>query len=203
MRIGILVMTLLALTLAISAQADVDFDYVWKSPEAEATSFSGKKVAVILVSKNRAARSAAEEALAKELTRRGVEGIAAHTLVTESEFKDKEVAKNRFKEQGVAGVLIIRSTPKGGQPVDPDMWKDPIYKDIWGFTSRSWQETYNSTPPEDVKFRVEISVHDLQQDHLIWMGTTDLKAVELPEFINGIVDEIAQEMAKAGLLANR
>jgi hypothetical protein len=194
---------LIFLLLAGMALADVDFDYVWIAPDAEAVTFNGKKVAVILVSKNRAPRSAAEEALAKELTKRGAEGIAGHTLVTESELKDPELAKTRFKEQEVAGVLIIRGTPKGGEPVDPNMWKDPMYKDIWGFTSKSWQQEVSSTDPDDVEFRVEISLHALEQNRLIWIGTTDMEATELSEFIHGVVDEVADELSKARLLLPR
>ena len=202
MRLAKTVLVLL-FGLSVIAEADVDFSYTWKSPEAEPVTFADKKVAVILVSKNRAPRRAAEEALAKEITKRGAEGIAANTLVTESELKDEELAKARFKEQGVAGVVVIRGTPKGGQAVDPDMWKDPIYKDIWGFTRSSWNEEENSKPPKDVKFRVEIAVYALEQDRLIWMGTTEMKSTKLGEFIQDIVDEIAEEMLKAGLLIEK
>src|SRR6202008_4935044 len=108
--------------------------------------------------------------------------------------------KEKFKEAGVAGAMVIRATPKGGEPVDPDMWKDPMYKDVWGFTSRSW----NETPPEikkDVKFRVEIAIYSVERDQLIWLGTTEMKSSNLVQFTEGVIDEIAEEMQKEGLLA--
>lgn len=194
---------LLLLAVSLVVEADVDFTYTWKSPEAQPVTFADKKVAVILVSKNRAPRRAAEEALAKEITERGAIGIAGNSLVTESELKDKGLAQARFKEQGVAGAVVIRGTPKGGEPIDPDMWKDPIYKDIWGFTSSSWKQAETDTEPKKVKFRVEVAVYALEQDRLIWMGTTEMKSTELGGFIQEIVDEIADEMLKAGLLTQR
>ena len=190
----------LTLAFTIFAHADVDFDYTWKSPEAEPVSFAGKKVAVILISTNRAPRVAAEEALAKEITKRGAEGVPANAIVTESEIKDPETAKVRFREQGVAGVVVIRGTPKGGEPVDSDFWKDPIYKDVWGFTSSSWKQAEGSEKKKDVKFRVEVHVYAIEQDRMIWMGTMDMKSSELPEFVSTIVDEIAEEMRKVNLL---
>jgi hypothetical protein len=194
--------SMLILLLATFIQADTNFDYVWKSPEAEPVSFAGKKVAVILVSKNRAARMAAEEALAKEITKRGAQGIAAHTLVTETELKEREPAKARFKEEGVAGAVVIRGTPKGEKEIDPDMWKNPIYKDIWGFTSSSWNQV-DENDDANVKFHVEVAVYSLDQDRVIWIGNTQLKAQKLPEFVQSYVDEIAEEMLKAGLLIPR
>jgi hypothetical protein len=187
---------------SIFAEADVKFTYTWKSPEATPVSFAGKKVAVVLVSKNRAPRRAAEEALAKEITKRGAQGIAASELVTESDLKDPALAESRFKEQEIAGVMVIRGTPKGDVKYDPDMWKNPIYKDVWGFTSSSWKSE-EAQKQKDIKFVVEIAVYDLAQDELIWMGTTDMKSSELVAFVQNVVDEIAEEMRKAGLLIKK
>jgi hypothetical protein len=190
---------ILILGFAVMVDARIKFDYTWKSPEAQPVIFAGKKVAVLLMSNNRAPRRAAEESLAKEITERGAEGIAASELITESELKIQEIAKVRFKEQNVAGVLAIRGTPRGDEPYDPEMWKNPMYKDVWGFTSRSW----NDQPPKDIRFLVEIGIYSLEQDQLIWLGTTQMKSSNLSEFIQGVVDEIAEEMLKAGLLARK
>jgi hypothetical protein len=67
-------------------------------------------------------------------------------------------------------------------------------------TGSSWsQEEGSKNAPKDVKFRVEIAVYALEQDRLIWIGTTEMKSSELVEFVQGVVDEIAEEMLKAGL----
>jgi len=187
---------------ALSFAADIKFDYTWKSPEAQPVAFAGKKVAVVVISTDRAGRRAVEDKMAKEITRRGVEGLAASEIISEMDLKIPEVAKEKFKEAGVAGAMVIRATPKGGEPVDPNMWKDPMYKDVWGFTSKSWSET-SSQSKKDVKFRVEIAIYSLEQDQLIWIGTTEMKSSKLVEFMQGVIDEIAEEMQKEGLLANR
>jgi|GEM_PF-4154039 len=184
--------------ISVFAEAGIKFTYTWKNPEAESLSFAGKKVAVVVLSTNRAGRRAAEEALAREITKRGAEGIAASAIVTESEIKDRELAKTKFREQSIAGALVVRATPEGGGTVDPDMWKNPIYKDVWGFTSRSWSQ--EDAKPENVRFTVEMTVYSFEQDRTVWIGTTEMKSTKLSEFISGVVDEIAEEMAKVDLL---
>jgi hypothetical protein len=191
----------LIVLLPLFAQAGVKFTYTWKSPTAQPVIFAGKKVAVLLMSKNRAPRRAAEAALAKEITKRGAEGIAASELITDTEMNDQEIMKTRFKEQNVAGVLAIRGTPKGDESYDPDMWKNPMYKDVWGFTSRSWSQ--DGTEPKQVRFIVEMAVYSLEQNQLIWLGTTEMKSKKLSEFIQTVVDEIAEEMQKEDLLAKK
>src|SRR5262249_15717155 len=105
-------------------------------------------------------------------------------------------------EQNVAGVLVIKGTPKGDEPYDPDMWKNPIYKDVWGFTAKSWSEEANSQP-KDVQFIVQLAVYSTEQNQPICLGTTEVKSSKLSEFIQSIVDEIAEEMQKEGLLAKK
>jgi hypothetical protein len=202
-RTGNFLIFFLLFTGLALAIVDIKFVYTWKSPEAEPVIFAGKKVAVVVVSKDRAGRRAAEESMAKEITKRGAVGIASSSIVDESDLKNPEIAKQKFKEQGVAGVMVIRATPETGQPVDPNLWRNPIYKDIWGFTSRSWNQEASAQPKKDVKFRVEISIYSVEQDNLIWIGTTEMKSSKLVEFIQGVVDKIAEEMQKAGLLIRK
>lgn len=201
MRAATKFLFLILIAVSIIVEADVKFTYTWKSPEAQPVIFAGKKVAVVLVTSDRAGRRAAEESLARELRERGVVGVASSSILTESEIKDPNLTKTRFKEEGVAGAMVIRATPMGGGTVDPDMWKDPIYKDVWGFTSKSWKlEESTGMPKEDVRFTVEVSVYSTEQEQMIWLGKTEMKSSKLSEFIQTIVDEIAEEMVKAGLL---
>jgi hypothetical protein len=198
--------TFLFLSLALATvvlAVDIKFTYTWKSPDAQPVIFAGKKVAVVLVSQDRAGRRAVEDAMAKEITKRGAEGVASSEIISETDIKNPDAAKAKFQEAGIAGVMVIRATPQTGDPVDPNMWRDPIYKDVWGFTSRSWKQEESSAQKKDVKFRVEISIYSVEQNQLIWIGTTEMKSSKLVEFIQGVIDEIAEEMQKADLLANK
>jgi hypothetical protein len=75
-----------------------------------------------------------------------------------------------------------------------------MFKDVWGFTAKSWSEEANSQP-KNIRFIVQLAVYSLEQDQLIWLGTTEMKSSKLSEFIQTVVDEIAEEMQKEGLLA--
>jgi len=192
---------ILSLLLCANATAGIKFDLARKSPDAQPVAFAGKKVAVLIMSPNRAARRAAEEFLAKEITVRGAEGVAAHILIPESDLQDKEKAKSLLQEAGVVGAVVIRPLAKGGVSIGPDMWKDPQYESLWGFYGESWRGAEDSAKaPSDLKILVETLVYSLEQDTLLWIGTSQTKASKLDEFIHELVGAVAEEMRKEGLL---
>ncbi|MCI0444978.1 hypothetical protein L0244_02085 [bacterium] len=174
-------------------EAEVKFRSKWKSPDAEAVSFSGKKIVVLIPAANRSVRRAAEDALANSIDAHGAKGIAGYLLLTESEMKDKEAAKKRLQEEQVAGAVVIKATTKGKVPVPPEQqesfWKS--YSD----------ESY--TPPseqEEIKMYVETLVYSLDQDRVIWTGNCETKTSKLDQFIQELIPSVAVEMDKEGLI---
>ena len=61
--------------------ATTSFDSTWRAPDAQPVgSFAGKKIIGFVMSKNEASRRAAEDALARELTARGAQGVPGYTV---------------------------------------------------------------------------------------------------------------------------
>jgi len=86
MRCGFALALAVALGAAVSAAT---FKAVWKSPEISEVNYAGKKIAALIISDDFNLRMSAEEALARELTDRGADGVAAYRLIPKEELRDK------------------------------------------------------------------------------------------------------------------
>src|SRR5262245_33058912 len=60
---------------AVAGAAKPKFTSTWKSPAAQALAYAGKKVVGLIISPDMSLRMSAEEALAQQLTAKGVQGV--------------------------------------------------------------------------------------------------------------------------------
>src|SRR5262245_36151832 len=86
-RVTALVFAPLAMILA--ACSATAFHSTWKAPDAQPVSATGEKVVALVVNANEASRRAAEDALARELSKRGALGIPAYTILGGVDVKDE------------------------------------------------------------------------------------------------------------------
>ncbi|HET6266448.1 MAG TPA: hypothetical protein VFG11_01935 [Acidobacteriota bacterium] len=192
-----LLVCLFVLMVAATAKADT-FEYTWKAPDAQPVSFYGKKVAVVVLTKSRAAGIAAEETLARNITLRGADGVPGHNIATRGDMEDKTKAKELFKNAGVVGAIIIQGEPEGKEALDPNVWKDKSFWEAYGGHMNFDDNTAH--PQNDVRIYVTTKVYSLEQDKLIWSGTSRTKVGNIDAFIGTILDAVAGQMAKQGLL---
>ena len=82
-------MGLLSLGLAACGGA-TRFSSTWVDPAAGPTDWPGQKVVAFVLSARDSIRLGAEESLARELTSRGAQGVAGHTLVPKDVTEDQE-----------------------------------------------------------------------------------------------------------------
>src|SRR6188472_1042529 len=94
----------LVLLLGTAVLARTSFSSVWKAPEATSVSFAGKTVAALVIDKDDSLRVAGEEALAAELTARGMKGVPSYRFVPKEELASPERAKGWFERAGAEGV---------------------------------------------------------------------------------------------------
>src|SRR6478735_5123790 len=85
-----LVAAVLVASLGAMVAADVKFLSVYKHIDAAQASFFGKKVAALVISKDDTLRVPAEEALARELTKLGMNGIATYRIAPKEELQAVE-----------------------------------------------------------------------------------------------------------------
>ena len=196
LRRRLLPFILVALALAgATAIADAKFTSVWGAPEARTVNFKGKKVAALVISEDLSLRMSSEEALARELTARGIEGTAAYRQIPAPELKNPDAAKRWFDRDGVAGVVALKPVSQDKvKRYTPDMWASPYYSTFWGYYPYSWSTVYVvGSEATDTVIVVESLVYDIQTGKLIWAGVSETTN---PKSLQKLVADIVKEAAK-------
>ncbi len=122
-----------ALGLAAVTLAGPKFIAVWKSPDVARLNFAGKKVAALAITDDQPLQMSAEEALTRELTARGVNGIAAYRLLPREEMKDADKAKGWFERAAIDGVVALRPVRKDTEKVyTPTVWASVVLPELLG-----------------------------------------------------------------------
>ncbi|MEJ0037648.1 MAG: hypothetical protein WDO68_16500 [Gammaproteobacteria bacterium] len=196
-------------TLMLTACVTTTFTSTWKAPDAQGVDPTGKKVAAVYMTKDESSRRAAEDVLARKLTERGAQGVAAYTIVETSAASDVERTKKQLSEAGVDGVVIMRVLGEkertrvtyGGPP-----WGyAPYYSHFssyWGF---GWGAPYSPTEvTTTTELRIETLVYSLTRDELLWAGTSrTTDPGKISSLVDEIADSAAKEMTKQGVLKAR
>ena len=141
-RLVVIALALIVVTSALYGA--VKFTSTWAAPDAGKVSFKGQKVAALIMSDDMNLRVPAEEALARELTAKGMTGVAAFRLIPREELKDVSRAKGWFERGSVAGVVVLR--PVSDDKVTehtPDVWTTSSYSTLWGYFPYGWSTAYS------------------------------------------------------------
>jgi hypothetical protein len=192
--------SLVALILtAVAATAAVKFTSTWSSPDARGVSFKGKKVAALVISDDLSLRMSAEEALAREVSARGMQGIAAYRTIPTEELKDVERAKAWLQREGTAGVVTLRPVSQTKQERPSVVaWTSPSYATFWGYYPYSWGAVYVVGPRgTDTTIVVEALVFDVSSGKLLWGGVSEsVNPKTLQTLVADIVKEAAEKIDK-------
>lgn len=200
------VMTLVL--VAPLAGAKPKFLSTWKAPGATNVSYAGKKLAAFIVSNDMALRQSAEEALAREITAKGAQGIAAYRLIPEPETRNPARAKEFVERAGVSGVVILRlvDLEKEKQPAQVIYQSAAWYDTLWaGYYPYMWGATFDITPARtDVRLVVEMVIFDVATNKLLWGGTSETtNPKDAQAYIKGLTDGAVEQMQKDGLIAKK
>ena len=203
--------SVLVVTAAVAAAAcaSTSFNSTWRNPAAEPGNFKGQKVAALVMSKEQSVRFGAEDALARELTARGMVGIAAYSLVPKELEQDKEKAKEFLEKANVVGVVAMRVVGKDQQVTQSAggmYWGGPAYATFWGgggYYGYGWGGVYSpSYITTDTIVSVEILVYALKQDKLVWAAQSQTtNPSKVGPFIQELVAKAADQMKKEGLVS--
>jgi len=197
---------ILFITLGLAACGSARFVNTWTDPTAEPVNWQGKKVAAFVLTLLKDTREGAEEALARELTERGAQGFAGYTVLPKEAEKNEEMAKRILAEAGITGAVLMRVVGMKDEVVSTPgnirYMQGPYYPTFWGYWGYSWHAIYE---PGAVGLRktvmIETLVYSIDQDKLIWAGTSKTTDPEdVREVINKLVDAAGKEIRKAGLV---
>ena len=104
-----------------------------RPPDAEPLNLRGEKVAAVVMMQNQKVRVEAENALAKAITKRGVQGIPMHTLLASPNPANQEAARAALEQAGVKGLVVLRPTRvRKTERTPARSYTMPMYSGYWG-----------------------------------------------------------------------
>jgi hypothetical protein len=181
-----------------------EFLAVWKAPDVSRLNFGGKKVAALVITDDQSLQMSGEEALARELSARNVNGLATHRFVPREELKVAEKARGWFERAGVEGVVALRpvsrETEKSYSTV---VWSSGYYQSFWGYYPYGWTSVYVAprSARETLVIVVETLVYDLTRDQLVWAATSETRDPKnLQTFVKDLVSATVDEMRQMKLI---
>jgi hypothetical protein len=190
---------------AVLSAASVKFTSTWKSPDAGGVNFAGKKVAALIISQDESLRISGEEALVRELTARGMLGVATYRIAPKEELRDAERAKVWYEKANVEGVVAVRPVSADRrQTYTPDIWLNPYYSTFTGFYGYGWGSVYLPGSVQNETFVVvENTIYSVPRNALLWAAVSETKNPKnLQQFIQDLVKESVKAMQKQGLARN-
>ncbi len=198
--------TLCIVTAVALACSTTTFQSTWRSPDARPLRLTGRKVVAVVISRNATFRHRAEEALAREISARGAQGVPAYAVISDDDVKNQEEARAKFEKLGFSGAVVMRIVGSETQyTYEPGIvWGRPHYNHFWGGYwgwgwGTVWEPAYLTV---DKIVKVETLVYSLEQDQLVWAGvsrTVDPQQVD--SFIAELSAAVSDQMVKDGLLA--
>ena len=189
--------------VAAAACATTSFQSTWKAPDAKPVVLSGQKVLAFVLTKNAASRRAAEDALAREITAGGGQGVASYTLIPDASASDEAKAKAQVEASGATGVVVMRPLDTSKEVVATSTYAGPAYGPYWGgYYGYGWGAAYGGV---DVRtntiITVETLVYSIPQNKLIWAGQSNTtNPTKVDAFVKELATAARREMQKAGLL---
>ena len=191
--------TCVAMTLLSAAPR---FTSVWKSPDAGAVSFAGKKVAALVMTQDDSLRIAGEEALVRELTGRGLQAVATYRIAPKEELQSGDRAKGWFEKAAVDGVVAMRPVSNDTRTTyNPGMWMSSSYSTLWGYYGYGWGSMYIPGSVErNTIVVVETTIYSVPRNQLLWAAVSETKDPKtLSKFLEELVKEAVKELQKQGL----
>jgi hypothetical protein len=188
------------LAVAALAAAGPKFLSKWSAPEARSVSFAGKKVAAVVMTQDDSLRVSGEEALSRELSARGMQGVASYRMIPKEELQSADKAKGWFERASVEGVVAVRpvSAEKERTYTEPTVWAAPYYGTLWGYYGYGWGVAYTpGSVREDTIIVVETLIYSVPMNKLLWAAASQTKNPKtLQKFVTDLVKEAAKEISK-------
>ena len=191
----------LAATVPLAGCASTGFTSTWRNPEAVPLEAKGARVAALVMTKNEATRRAAEDALAREITAQGAQGVPMYSIA-DTAGTDEAQTRAALEKQGFAAVVTMR--PVGSQQqVTATTYAGPGYSGFWGgYYGYGWGAPYGGTEIRtDTIVSVETLIYSLKQNKLVWGGQSQTtNPSNIDNFVREVATAAAKELRNQGLI---
>jgi len=193
---------MVALALGTAVTAKTKFQSVWKSPDATSVSLGGQKVAALIIDKDESLRVAGEEALARELTARGMQGVPSYRMVPKEELQSADKARGWYERAGVQAVVVLKVvSDKTRKNYSAATWSSGYYSSLWGYYGYGWGAVYDPGYTRvDRVVSLETLIYSVPKNTLMWAGLSETdNPKEAAKVIEEVVKEAVKEMHDQGL----
>ena len=181
----------------------------WKDPEAQPMHLRGAKVVAVVMMNDPKARHRAEDALAKEITALGAQGVPMYSIAPgDVSPKEGETQTRAAVEAvGAKGVVVMRPVDvnhRAVQTATPS--PNDNYGGYWGgYYGYGWNDPWVDKGPDvrtDLVATVETFVFSLPQNKLVWTGTSEtINPKDAERFVHTLATEVTKELKRQGLFA--
>jgi hypothetical protein len=181
-----------AILSAAAALAGTSFTSTWKAPDAQPGRLAGQKVVSVIMTQDPSLRQGVEHQLALQLTRLGVQGVAAYTIVPASQMKDEAAVRAKLEEQGVQAAVVMRLVG-----TDQTLNAAPAMY----YAGPSYSTFYGGYVKMDRILHVETLIYSLRQNKLVWAAQLKLtNPTDVKKAMAEMVDKVAGELKSQKLL---
>ena len=164
-RAGILAIGALLLATLVASCASTEMTSTWTDPSAKGASLS--KIAVVALTKDPGLRRMAEDTTAQKLA--GAAAIPSYQILGDTDVKDLEAVKGKFRASGINAVLVMRETGVSEQ-VSEVGGPYGTFDGYWGYAAGAvYAPGYLET--ETVVHMVS-NLYSLEQNKLLWSGVS-------------------------------
>jgi hypothetical protein len=183
---------LLTLAITVVGCASTEMTNTWTDPSAKGASLS--KVAVVCMTKDEGLRRMAEDAAAAQL--QGAQAVPSYRVLGDTDLKDRAAVKAKLMEQGFQGVLMMRMAGVTEQ-VNPVAYG--TFDGYYGWAAGTvYDPAYLQT---ETVVHVISSLYSLQDDKLIWSGTSQtFDPASAKSFMTSVSKAVAKSIEKDRLV---
>jgi hypothetical protein len=201
----------LGVTVAgLAACASSGFVSSWRAPDATPLQVSGAKVAAVVMMTDEASRRAAEDALVRELTARGADGVPMYSIMPDARPENEEAARAAAEQAGVAGVVVMRPVGTQRELVSsPTTFRGPAYSGFWrGYYGFGWRSAWGvGISSSDIRTNtivsVETLVYSLRQNKLVWGGVSrTTNPSDVNRLVRDTANKVGRELERQGLITS-
>ena len=173
-----------------------------RAPGVESFDFRGQKVAAVVISSDDSLRVSGEEALARQITARGPEGVAAYRIIPREELEDPAKARVWFERTGVSGVVTMRVVGVEKRTSYSSVaWTTSYYQSFSNYYMTSWRTVTPLGRREDTVVAVETMLYDVGEGKLLWASVSNsTNPKQIATFMEGLVAVVVEELQNRGLV---
>ncbi len=177
-----------------------------KADDVGSLDMKGKTVATLVIHPDERTRISAENAIAEELVKRGVNGVSSHTFLPTSELADHDKAKELIKGSGSDALVVVRvlDTEESAR-YRPATYEEDYYGSMMSYYAHGWSTVNTPGYMETIQtYTIETLCYRVADEKLVWKGISkSVNPASTETLAKELVKESAKVMKKQGLIVSR